>query len=182
MAESPDRQLNQSRGFLFPIRTESTAILRLAWSVFWKVTASATAVLFFLFFLMHNDDFRELSAQRLFGALLVFGYCLFYAACAGAVATAFVVGWRFWGIKILLPLIGALLGAIALVALGVALLTGLNFGTARPGVHGGGQIAAMLLLAGAALVAIIGAALGGLAGALFAILLGLRRGGTGDEA
>jgi len=181
MAESPDRQLNQSRGFLSPIRTESTAILRLAWSAFWKVTASATAVLFSLFILI-KVDFRELSAQGLFGALLVFGYCLFYAACAGAVAAAFVVGWRFWGIKILLPLIGALLGAIALVALGVALLTGLNFGAARPGVHGGGQIAAMLLLAGAALVAIIGAALGGLAGALFAIWLGLRRGGTGDEA
>jgi len=173
MLLSPDQRASHQHAFW--------TRLRHCWSVFWKVTASATAALFLLFMTFHNDDFREPSAQTLFAALLVFGYCLFYAACGGVAAVAFAMAWRYWGPWILLPLLGALAGAIAFVGLGIGILALLDLGPARAGVHGGGQIAAILLLVGAAISSLIGAAIGGIAGALVAVLLGLsptRRSGS----
>jgi hypothetical protein len=131
--------------------------------------------LFLLFVAAHNDDFRELSAQALFGAAVVFGYCLCCATCAAVAVVVFAVAWRYWGGWLLLPLSGALLGAVGSLGIAIALVEWLDLLPTRAGVHGGGELFAVLILGGAALTAAVGAVLGGIGGALLAVSLGLRR-------
>jgi hypothetical protein len=164
----PDRSLAA-------VRARGAGIVRSSGKVFWRTTIAVTLLLFFAFVIVHNKDFRDLSARTLFGLLLVLGYSLFYGVCVAGGVTIFALAWRLWGAWILIPLFGALFGAAAFVAAAAAIVNGLDAWPARAGPHGGGEIAAFLLLAAAVLVAAVGAAIGGFVGFTVAVVLSVSR-------
>lgn len=159
MPQTQDRDEHRQDGLLSGIFGEAGLLLRQVWRVFWKTTVLTAATLFLLWAIWHRDEFRDFSLPTLYGAAVVLGYCLFWATWLGAAAAALAAGWRLWGAWVLVPLMGSLLGAAGVVALAFMLLNRLDLRGA--GVHGGGDVAALLILGGVAVLAGLGAILGG---------------------
>ena len=157
--------------FGYSALTESKASLLLFWSVFWKVTAATTVLFVLLFFSLHPDDFSGQLAEVAFAVVVVSGYCLFYAVWVGLGAGAFATAWRWCGPWIIVPVVGAVFGAVAAVAIAFLILRGIDFRGAGP--HGGGDIAAFLVLGFLAVSAVIGANAGGVLSGIPALMVAL---------
>ena len=157
------------KGTAHAVLSEGTATLSLFWSVFWKVTAVTTALFVLLFFAR-----VELAGPFLdvaFGMAAVLGYFVFYASWVGLAAGTFAIAWRWCGAWIIVPIVGAVLGAVAAVGLVFEVLRGMDLRGA--GVHGGGDIVAFLLLGILVVAAVIGAIAGGILSGLPAVIVAL---------
>ena len=102
---------------------------------------------------------------------VVLGYFVFYASWVGLAAGTFAIAWRWCGAWIIVPIVGALLGAVAAVGLAFVILRGMDLRGA--GVHGGGEIVAFLLLGILVVAAVIGAIAGGILSGVPAVIVAL---------
>ncbi|GIW81213.1 MAG: hypothetical protein KatS3mg105_3020 [Gemmatales bacterium] len=159
------------KGTAQTVLREGRATLSLFWSVFWKVTAVTTALFVLLFFSLRHDELAEPFLDVAFFVAVVLGYCVFYASWVGLAAGTFAIAWRWCGAWIIVPIVGAVLGAVAAVGLAFVILRGMDLRGA--GVHGGGDIAAFLLLGFLAVVAVIGAIAGGILAGVPAVIVAL---------
>jgi len=102
------------------------------------------------------------------------GCILCFAVFVGVIGSVFTVLWRYIGYSILFPIVGTLLGSGLCVALLMFGLDATDFGSGA-GLHGGGQIAAMVFLGFVGVAAIAGAILGALAGSIVVVLRAWQR-------
>lgn len=93
-----------------------------------------------------------------FSVAILLGYFVFYASWVGLAAATYAITWRWCGAWIIVPTVGAVLGAVAAVGLAFVTLRGMDLRGA--GVHGGGDILAFLALGIFVVVAVIGAIAG----------------------
>lgn len=143
-----------------------------AWRLAWRTAAGVALLAGGAFFLLNAADFWPLDGQRLLGILVVAYYALLFGAAVGLAAGLWRLVWRVSGPWMLLPVSTALAGAV-----GTAWLTLRILSASLPrnaGVHGGGDVAALLALAGLGVAALVGGFLGGLLGIILAAVLARR--------
>ena len=164
---SSDRVPDESGGLTALGRSafgQGKASISLFWSVSWKVTAVATCILFFLlcWFLLHwwlDQSLKpDQRLQNFLGLILLFGQCLFFSVWLGIAAGVFAVALRWFGAWIVVPILGAMVGSVVALFLAFVILNEIDF--QGGGLHGGGEIALLLLIGFLAIAAILGAAVG----------------------
>jgi hypothetical protein len=146
---------------------ELRSVVRLSWSVFWKVTLGLSCIAVVLWASFNNRNAPLLSLDSLLGCLVIFGYALVAAAWIGLALAVFAVSWRYFGGWILIPIVLTLAAAILAVSGGIALLA--QRAPIRAGLHGGGEVALALILAGLGVLAALGGTLGAIAGTVLSI-------------
>ncbi|MCL6503250.1 MAG: hypothetical protein K6T86_11230, partial [Pirellulales bacterium] len=137
------------------VLAEGKASLRAFWRAFSRVTAVATGLFCLFYFTLHPNDLRGPPMEVVFGVAIVLGYSAFYGLWIGLAAGTFVTAWRWWGVWIMVPMVGAVSGAAAAVSLALVLLSRMD--SRGAGLHGGGDVAALLALGLLAVCALIGA-------------------------
>lgn len=152
--------------------TEGKAPLRLFWAVFWRASAVATTLFVFLFFTASPDMLLGSFIDVALTVVLVFGQCLFYASWIGLAGATFATELLRFGAWIVVHVVGAVLGDAAAVALALGIFGPIDL--RGPGVHGGVDIVAFLILGFLAVAAVIGAIGGELLSGAFAVVLIVR--------
>jgi len=146
---------------------EVAQLVRLTWSVFWKVTLGLSCLAVLLWVLLNSHDTPFFSLNSLLGCVIIFAYALVGSAWIGLILALFVVSWRFFGGWILIPVIASLGGAITAVGIGILLL--IQRAPLRGGLHGGGEIVLAIILAGLGVLAAVGGVLGAIGGTALAV-------------
>ncbi len=108
--------------------------------------------------------------EAVLGLAGFFGYCLFYASWLGLGAAVFAIAWRWCGAWIIILLVGAVIGAVATVMLAAVIFHEWDLPSAGP--HGGGDIAALLVIGVYLVSAVIGAIGGGVLLGVPALIVG----------
>lgn len=143
-----------------------------AWRLAWRAAAGVALLVGGAFLVLNAADFWPLDGQRLLGIFVLLYYALLAGAAVGLAAGLWRLAWRLSGPWMLLPVSTALVGAV-----GAAALTLLVLSAKMPrnaGVHGGGDVAALLALAGLGVAALLGGIVGGLLGLVLAAVLARR--------
>lgn len=150
------------------------AAARVFWRAFWKTTVVAAMSLFLLYAAMHVEDFKRSFTDTLVVVTVIGGYCLTIGFWVGLGVGIFAVAWRWSGGWVIVPIVGALVGAATAVGLAFMILQGIDVRGAGP--HGGGDVAVWFMIGVLGFAAAVGAVAGmTLSGAAFFVSAFIRR-------
>lgn len=158
------------------VHAKAGPLCRLMWNAWW-ITTLAVALTLSAWLIGRDLIGRDVAAvdDRLY-VLYVAGTSLYYGALVGLLAAGFAGVWHVCGAWMLMPVFGAIAGAVGAVVLAAMTASYFRLGEQLGGgLHGGGEFVAILLLGALAVIAALGAAFGAVSGVIVALILAKMR-------